>query len=69
MHLKSGRRAENDAYARKRTTSRVMVASKPKVNFPVLEIMDDSLYNQRILNFPLALVIINVLLNVKSSQQ
>jgi hypothetical protein len=33
MHLKSGRSAGNCAYARKGTTSRVMVANRPKVSF------------------------------------
>jgi hypothetical protein len=33
MHLKSGRNAGNGAYMRKRTSSRVMVASRPKVSF------------------------------------
>jgi hypothetical protein len=33
MHLQNCRSAENDAYARKRTTSRVIVTSRPKVCF------------------------------------
>jgi hypothetical protein len=49
MHLKNGRRAGSGAYARKGTTSSVMVASMPEVSFeqiaaPVPEIMDGSLY-------------------------
>jgi hypothetical protein len=47
MHLKNDRSAGNGAYARKRTTSRVKVASRLKVSFdqmaePVPEIMDGS---------------------------
>jgi hypothetical protein len=46
MHLNNGRSAGNAAYARKGTTSRVVVARGPKVSFdqtaaPVPEIMDD----------------------------
>jgi hypothetical protein len=33
IDLKNGRSAENSAYARKRTTSKLMVATVPKVNF------------------------------------
>jgi hypothetical protein len=33
MHLKHGRSAGNGAYVWKGTTSRVMVASRPKVSF------------------------------------
>jgi hypothetical protein len=45
MHLKNGRSTGNGEYARKGTTSRVMVASRPKVSSdqmaaPVLEVMD-----------------------------
>jgi hypothetical protein len=47
--FKNGRSAGNGTYGRKGTTSRVMVASRPKVSFdqmaaPVLEIMDGSMY-------------------------
>jgi hypothetical protein len=43
--FKNGRSAGNSAYSRKGTTSRVLVASRPKVRFdkmaaPVPEIMD-----------------------------
>jgi hypothetical protein len=46
--FKNRRSAGSDAYARKETTSRVRVASRPKVSFhqmapPVPEIMDGSL--------------------------
>jgi hypothetical protein len=53
---KNGRRAENDAYMRKRTTSRVMVASRPQVIFnqmaePVLEFMDIPSYYSTVPSF------------------
>jgi hypothetical protein len=49
MHFKNGRSAGNGAYVWKGTTSRVMVASKPKVSSdkmaaPVPEIMDYSIH-------------------------
>jgi hypothetical protein len=49
MHLKSGRSTGNGAYAQNGTSSRVMVASSPKVSFdhiesPVPEIMDGFMY-------------------------
>jgi hypothetical protein len=56
--FKNGRHVGTAAYARKRPTSRVMMASRPKINSdqmaaaaPVPEIMDDSLH---------ALIIIHV---------
>jgi hypothetical protein len=47
--FKNDKSAGNGAYARKRTTWRVMVANRPKVNFdqmaaPDLKIIDSSLY-------------------------
>jgi hypothetical protein len=52
--FKNGRSAGNGEYALKGTTSRVIVASKPKVNFdqiavPVPEIMDvESIFHFRV---------------------
>jgi hypothetical protein len=51
MHLKNGRNAGNKAYARKGTTSRVMVVSRPKVSLDqiaatVQEIMDTISYSE-----------------------
>jgi stalled ribosome alternative rescue factor ArfA len=37
MHLQNGRRAGNGAYARKETTSRVIVVSRPKVSFGLMD--------------------------------
>jgi hypothetical protein len=50
MHLQNGRSAGNGAYVRKGTTSRVMVANRPKVRFWAdgsisPKIMDDCLYS------------------------
>jgi hypothetical protein len=47
--FKNSRSAGNGAYTRKRTTSRVMVAIRPKLVFdqmeePVPDIMNDTLY-------------------------
>jgi hypothetical protein len=52
MHLKNGRSIGNDPYMWKGITSRVIVASRPKVSFdqmaaPVPEIMDDSIWMLR----------------------
>jgi hypothetical protein len=33
MHLKNGRSAENGAYVRKGTTSRMTMTSRPKISF------------------------------------
>jgi hypothetical protein len=50
MRLKYGRSTGDSAYARKGTTSRVIVASRSKVSFdqmptPASEIMDGSLFS------------------------
>jgi hypothetical protein len=54
MHLKKGRSTGNGAYERKRTSSKVMVASRPRVSFSqievsVPEIMDTPLFDNILL--------------------